>query len=196
VDDWINEVLSVLQNMLENGEEIPDEVYAEIVSALEESAPIEAPEPQGTDLLWHLSNGDPSAFVSYLRTVPDPALNSLLKDPTQLQNIIQKFSQQFPPDQPQQIGGIEKAPLHSSNIWGFNYDPKSGGLNVRFNGGSTYHYDNVPPYIFNVFQRGAVPAKTTGQNQYGKWWQGKNPSLGAAFYELIRSGPYPYERVA
>lgn len=197
----IDEMLQVLVEMLENGEELPDEVFGAIADVLEQQlsqsqAPIEAPLPQGAEMLWHIANGNIHAFVDYLRTVPDPAMNNLLRDQTQLAHTIQELGERFPPGNPPPMGGVEKAPLNSSNIWGFNYDPDTGGLNVRFQGGSTYHYDNVPPYIFNVFQRGAVPAKTNGQNQFGAWWKGKNPSLGAAFYDLIRSGPYPYQRVA
>jgi hypothetical protein len=154
------------------------------------------PMPTGTDLLWQLANGNPEAFVNYLRTVPDIALNNLLQNPTQLTQIINELSQRLPPQPPEQLDGIPKADLQSSNIYGFKYDPRSGRLFVRFQGGSVYEYDGVPPYIFNIFQRGAVPAKTTGQNEFGSWWIGKQPSLGAAFYDLIRSGSYPYERVA
>lgn len=45
------------------------------------------------------------------------------------------------------------------------------------------------------FSNGAVPAKTSGQNEHGRWWVGKNPSLGAAFSALIRQGGYQYERL-
>jgi hypothetical protein len=201
VNPLIDQMIQILVEMLENGEELPDEVFGAIADVLEQQLtpkdqPIEAPVPYGAELLWHISNGQTEAFINYLQTVPDPSLNNLLKDQTQLAHTISELSERFPPGQPPPIGGIEKAPLNSSNIWGFKYDPATGGLNVRFQGGSTYHYDNVPNYIFNIFQRGSVPAKTTGQNQHGAWWKGKNPSLGAAFYDLIRQGPYPYERVA
>jgi hypothetical protein len=197
-------MIQVLVEMLENGEELPDEVFGAIADVLEQQlrpptpapGPTPEPTPYGAELLWHIANGNPEAFVNYLQTVPDPSLNALVNDHTRLFHTVNDLSERFPPGQPPPIGGIEKAPLNSSNIWGFNYDPQNGGLNVRFQSGSVYHYDNVPSYIFNIFQRGSVPAKTTGQNQHGAWWRGKNPSLGAAFYDLIRQGPYPYERVA
>lgn len=158
--------------------------------------PPEPPIPYGADLLWQLARGDQGAFVQYLHSVPDPALNNLVTDPDRLGALIERLNRLFPPTEPIEIQGIDQAPLQSSNIWGFNYDPRSGHLKVRFQGGSVYEYEGVPPFIYNIFSKGAIPARTEGQNQYGRWWVGKNPSLGAAFWNLIRSGPYPYERVA
>ena len=201
MEEWLDEVLSILEDMLENGEDIPDALFAEISDAIEEidqteQRPIEAPLPTGTDLLWHLANGNPEAFVGYLRTVPDPALNQLLRNPDELRELIATLQEQFPQAEPENIQGVEKAPLNSSNIWGFSYDPSSSTLRVRFQGDGIYQYKGVPPYIFRVFQAGAVPAKTNGRNQYGQWWKGKMPSLGAALFELIKKGGYPYQKVA
>lgn len=158
----------------------------------------ETPLPLGTELLWQLAGGNEDAFANYLRTVPDANLNNLLRNPGQLTSVIRQLNRQMPPESLQQgeAGGIPQAPLDSSNIYGFDYDPRSRKLAVRFQGGSIYTYDGVPPGIFMVFQQGAVPAKTEGANQYGQWWRGKQPSLGAAFYEMIRNGGYPYQKVA
>jgi len=84
----------------------------------------------------------------------------------------------------------------SSNIYGFRYDPSTRRMLVRFNSGSIYKYENVPPGVFRIFQQGAVPAKTNGENKYGKWWVGKQPSAGAAFFEMIKKGGYPYQRMS
>ena len=151
----------------------------------------------GVNLLWILSGGQEDAFVNYLRTFPGAEFQNLLRNPTELTRTIERLRQQNPLEgQPRgEADGIPQANLESSNIYGFNYNPSTRQLQVRFQGGSVYKYDGVPPGIFNVFQNGAVPAKTSGQNQYGRWWQGKIPSLGAAFYEMIRNGGYPYERL-
>jgi hypothetical protein len=101
----------------------------------------------------------------------------------------------MPPSAPAEQDSIPKADLNSSNIYGFSYDPKSKSLYVRFQGGNVYGYEGVPPQIFRVFQAGAIPAKTDGQNEYGSWWVGKRPSLGASFYELIKKGGYPYQKL-
>jgi hypothetical protein len=102
-----------------------------------------------------------------------------------------------PPPTPQQPEGQ----IPSSNINRFAYDPKTKSLLVKFQGdypqenGPVYQYSNVPEQIFEVFRRGAIPAKTNGQNRWGRWWRGKSPSLGASFYEAIRQGGYPFQRV-
>lgn len=199
-------LLDAIEAVIASGEEIPDELAGELAVLIRELAdeedqgagipPTPPPLPEGTELLWQLAGGHPDAFANYLRTVPDRALNQLLQDPDRLEQIVQDLHERFPPQEPIEAHGVVQAPLQSSNIWGFNYDPDSRRLRVRFQGGSTYEYDNVPPYIYSIFHAGAVPARTSGQNEFGRWWIGKNPSLGAAFYAMIRSGPYPYERVA
>lgn len=151
--------------------------------------------PAGVDLLWILSGGQPEAFIQYLQTYPNDAYNTISRNPSYLHSLINKMEQLFPQGEPQSIDGVPKAPLNSSNIWGFKYNPKTKRLLVRFQGGSTYGYEGVPLEIFNIFSNGAIPAKTTGRNQYGEWWRGKMPSLGAAFYELIRLGGFPYQRL-
>ena len=165
------------------------------INEYQQRAPIEAPVPQGTDLLWILAGGKPEAFVEYLNTFPDPAFKALLSNPSQLQQVIAELAQKIPEGINLEADGIQHAPLLSSNIYGFQYDPDKGELLVRFNNGGVYAYSGVPTGVFNIFQKGAVPAKTSGKNQYGEWWQGKMPSLGAAFYELIRNGGYPYQKL-
>jgi hypothetical protein len=137
--------------------------------------------PQGADLLWILAGNKPEIFMEYLKTVPDPALNNLLNQKSLLESVIATLQQKMPEGEPPVLDGIEKAPINSSNIYGFNYDPKTGRLLVRFQEGGIYQYEGVSPFIYRIFQNGAVPAKTSGKNKYGQWWEGKNPSLGAAF---------------
>lgn len=121
-----------------------------------------------------------------------------------LQNILQIIEgqgqgQQEPQVPPQQQPLTEAMP--SSNVEGFAYDDKTGKLLVRFLGkhpnrnGPIYAYEGVPRSIFDLFQKGAVPARTNGQNRWGKWWKGKVPSMGASMYTLIKQQGYPYQRV-
>lgn len=90
----------------------------------------------------------------------------------------------------------------SSNVEGFAYDPKTNRLLVRFLGqhpnrnGPIYGYDKVPPQIFDLLRKGAVPARTDGKNKWGKWWKGKVPSLGASLFTLIKEGGYNYKRLS
>jgi len=105
------------------------------------------------------------------------------------------------PPIPPQRPDINQA-MPSSNIEGFAYDDKNNRLYVRFLGkypqreGPIYQYEGVPQDIFTLFQRGAVPARSQGQNRWGRWWRGKVPSMGASMYTLIKQMGYPYQRVA
>jgi len=47
-----------------------------------------------------------------------------------------------------------------------------------------------------MFKMGAVAAKTSGQNKWGKWWKWKSPTLGGAFFSLIKMGGYPYQKIS
>lgn len=211
---WIESLLDQVQVLLNQGENIPEDVAAMILKEVESAygeiqklqsqvegftvpqAPIETPLPASAQLLWHLSGRNPEVFAQYLGNFPDPQLNALRQNPDQLQNIIERLQQQFPLQEELPVqDGVEKSPINSSNVWGFAYSPKDQKLRVKFNSGSVYQYDGIRPAIFSLFQQGAVPAKTNGQNQWGRWWKGKKPSIGASMYELIRLGNYPYQRL-
>ena len=161
----------------------------------EQNRPVDVPIPPGADLLWILAGGQEDAFISYLRTYPDAGLNALLSSPQQLRQVIDQLTRTMPQGRGEVKDGIEQAALQSSNIFGFQFDPKNGTLLVRFQNGGIYAYAGVPQGVFKVFQQGAVPAKTQGKNKFGQWYVGKLPSLGAAFYELIRNGGYPYKKL-
>ena len=91
--------------------------------------------------------------------------------------------------------------MPSSNIGAFGYDEDNGRLLVQFLGkypnrkGPIYAYGGVPKVIFDLFRRGAIPARTEGKNRWGRWWKGKVPSAGASMYTLIKEAGYPYERI-
>ena len=126
-------------------------------------------DPEGVELIWELAGGDPETFVKYLRTVPDDSLDDLRDDPQKLAATISILSGSGPPP-PKEREGIPSAPLDSSNIYGFQYDPQSRKLLVKFQGnkgygqGPTYEYSRVPKFIYNLFKDGAISAKTTGKN--------------------------------
>lgn len=97
---------------------------------------------------------------------------------------------------------LPEAPFPSSNIRAFKYDPKTQRLFVKFQdkypstNGPVYSYDGVPPFIIDVFSRGAVAPKTSGGNRWHKWKKGITPSLGASMYSLIKNGGYAYARIS
>jgi hypothetical protein len=168
----------------------------QFIESYQEEPSIETNIPPNVGQIWNLSGGNEQAFTDYLRQIPDPALNSLLTNPTQLRSIIRRLQENQPQERSREVEGIPQAPLQSSNIWGMAYDQRNRKAYVKFQGDGVYEYDGIPPMIFELFRRGSVPAKTNGQNQFGKWWKGKNPSLGAAFFELIRNGGYPYQKIS
>lgn len=120
-----------------------------------------------------------------------------------LQNALQVIQQQAQqePQVPSQQQPLTEA-MPSSNIEGFGYDDKTQSLLVRFLGqhpnrfGPIYAYQGVPREIFELFQKGAVPARTNGQNKWGKWWRGKKTSIGSALHHLIKIQGYPYNRLS
>lgn len=218
----VDQIIFSVEDRIRRGEELPPQIRDEIALILNdattritelrqleeqptvetETPPTDIPTttppqtiPEGADLLWILAGGKQDAFVNYLRTYPDPRFQELLRNPSALQQAIGQLSQRFPEGIHLQADGIPHADLMSSNIYGYRYNPKSGKLLVRFNSGSVYQYEGVPKAVFDVFGNGAVPAKTSGENRWGRWWQGKIPSLGAAFYQMIRQGGYPYQRI-
>ena len=222
----INEIKESLRQLVamisQRGEPMSEEIKAMLVQAMEHSAtriqqlrqegqqqqpPEQPPQaPQGPNtgapsnsaqLLWILSGSQEDYFLEYLQTYPDASTQALLRNPAELERTIQFLHNMMPSGgQPPSEGGIPHADLNSSNIYGFQYDPTTKQLKVRFQGDGVYSYEGVPPQIFNMFARGAVPAKTQGQNQWGRWWRGKEPSLGASFFELIKKGGYPYTKVS
>lgn len=146
-------------------------------------------------LLWILAGQQPQAFISYLRTFPTPATQNLLNNPDQLNATIVQLNQIMPQGELPVIHGIQHADLNSSNVWGAAYDPRTGKMRVRFQAGSEYEYDGIPENIFRAFIKGNASAKTKGRNQYGQWWVGKNPSLGAALNQYIKAGNFNYRRI-
>lgn len=205
----MDETIQLLKSLIAQAAELADQfseeemqeilnIFGKATQAIQKrdivTAPV--PVPPGSDLLWILSGGQPEAFVQYLTNFPNPELNQLVKNPSQLTQLVERLQREMPKGEPVAADGIEHAPLQSSNIYGFKYDPRSGKLLVRFNSGSVYGYEGVPPFVFKIFQSGAIPAKTNGKNKFGTWWKGKIPSLGAAFHSLIKLGGYEYQKLS
>ena len=145
--------------------------------------------------LWALSRGNPDIFTAYARSYPNPELQQIAQNPAQLNALMNQINETQTELPLGHADGINQAPLQSSNVYGFRYDPLRRVLTTRFQNGSVYKYDGVPRQIFEMFAHGDGVARTTGSNRWGRWWRGKFPSLGAALNELIKLGGYPYQRV-
>lgn len=206
-----DQIRELMRQITEIGEEPPEFIQDLLLQVIEraqteiaqlrQQAP-ETPEPppqepisNDAQLLWILAGQQEQAFISYLRSFPSPATQSLLNNPTLLSHTIAQLNRMMPQGQLPMIGDVEKTALNSSNVWGTHYDQKSGKLKVRFNSGSVYEYDGVPANIYRAFIHGNADARTNGQNEFGRWWRGKNPSLGAALNQYIKAGGFPYRRI-
>lgn len=217
LEQLIDQLLSGIQDTLQSGEVLSDEFQGALAQELEATTSridqlrseigkqkLSNEPPNGqlntqpsndAQLLWILSGQQEQAFISYLREFPSNETQSLLANPTLLSQTIEQLNQMMPAGQQPFINGIQHADLNSSNIWGTAYDPKTGKMKVRFQGGSEYEYDGVPENIYRAFTKGNASAKTQGKNQYGQWWVGKNPSLGAAMNQYIKAGNFNYRKL-
>lgn len=205
----VDQLIQIIEDIIASGEAVDDSLVYEITQTIsdiltdihqenqeiEKKQPVNAPISESADLLWILAGGQPNAFASYLREFPDPELKYLANNPKLLASTIQQLQRSNPITRNAQADGIQQAPLQSSNVYGFRFDPKSKKLQVRFQGGSLYEYDDVPDVIFNLFSKGNASARTNGRNRFGSWWKNKNPSLGASLNQYIKAGGYNYRKI-
>lgn len=145
--------------------------------------------------LWALARGNPDIFSIYMRSYPNDQIQSIGNSQSQLDAIMHQINNTQSQPPLGQADGVQQAPLQSSNVYGYRFDPLKKRLTVRFQEGSVYRYEGVPKLIFDMFAHGDGVAKTSGSNRYGRWWKGKNPSLGAALNELIKLGGFPYQKI-
>lgn len=146
-------------------------------------------------LIFDLSARNPTAFVNYLRQIDDPELNQLVQNPAMLDSIVRKLFAQGAGKTSPAGDGFPPPPLQSSNVAGFKYDPRSEQLQVKFHNGSIYQYFGVPRWVYKEFSTGNATARTKGQNRWGRWFVGKNPSLGASVWKYLRESGLPYQRL-
>lgn len=147
-------------------------------------------------LLWKMSGSQPSAFLQYLMSVPDPEIQALVSNPTVLRAAVDKIIRGEGISRPTTPGDGFPAPeLQSSNVAGFLYDPQKSRMFVKFKSGSIYGYDAVPPWVNDVVQKGGASAKTNDRTGRMRWWIGKNPSLGAAVHQFLKRMAFPYARI-
>lgn len=77
----------------------------------------------------------------------------------------------------------------SSNVDRILYNDETKEMVIKFNNGRFYTYYDVDFEEFNGVLTGDAVCRTSGDSQWGSWFVGKTPSVGAAVYEyLVRSG--------
>ena len=208
IEGLIRELMQAFQLLVDSGETLSDEFYGmaaqtldALVTRLDEAERQQPPQgpigepPPDAQLLWVLAGGQEQAFISYLRDFPSAQTQALLNNPLEMSRIIEWLGQNIPQGVRPVVDGIQQADLNSSNIWGTQYDESSGKMKVRFQSGAEYEYDGVPANIYRAFSHGNAAARTNGRNEHGRWWVGKNPSLGAAMNQYIKAAGFPYRRI-
>jgi hypothetical protein len=77
----------------------------------------------------------------------------------------------------------------SSNVDKIMYNDENRELVIRFNDASYYTYYDIDFTEFVAVFNGAGICRTSGENNYGTWFVGKTPSVGAAVFNiLVNSG--------
>jgi hypothetical protein len=136
-------------------------------------------------------------IISLGEQIPDDVAELIANEIQWLMQRIEELESQVQQEPPPLQDSMP-----SSNVSRFAYDDKNQKLYVQFLGkypnrnGPVYSYDGIPSTLFRLFQMGAIPARTDGRNRWGKWWKGKNPSMGASVYTLLKLGAFPYQRVS
>jgi hypothetical protein len=95
----------------------------------------------------------------------------------------------------QEFSIIRSKALQSSNVKAYRYNTETYELEITFNDGSKYRYFEVDYDTFENISYGDATCITTGQNEYGSWFEGKSPSYGAAIWEFLINNDVQYEQI-
>ncbi len=160
-------------NQLCNGENISEETIARMASFARhrENAEI-SDEYQGTP--WK-----DRGYVAWLGWGGDEGINWAQR---KLDQIRQEFE-------------IIEGQVVSSNVDSYRYNDVNGTLDITFNSGDRYRYYNITDQEFEEIILGAAVAQTDGSNEFGSWFAGKIPSVGAAIWRFLRDAGKRYTRL-
>ena len=168
----------------------------------------------GSQLMNVLKNNDPEVAAGYLSFKMTPSQKKWLKDQgitdvdqfskdavayivqqREEKNLTEREERIVPetvkPDQAKEL----KKDAASAVVRKVEYNPDEELLKVIFNNNAAYNYYDVPKDAWEKLSEGQASAKTAGQNEFGVWWVGKNPSVGASLNEYIKKPGYVYEKV-
>ena len=82
----------------------------------------------------------------------------------------------------------------SSNVARLAFDMSDEILYIEFQDGAVYQY-LVDRETFNSVLNGEATCVTSGENEYGRWWEGKSPSVGAAVYRHLKQTNVAYREI-
>jgi hypothetical protein len=85
--------------------------------------------------------------------------------------------------------------VNSSNVDSYKYNTNNGELVLTFNDGSRYRYKGVDFNEYENIVLGDATCETDGENEFGSWFVGKSPSVGAAVWEYLIRKNVRYERL-
>jgi hypothetical protein len=85
--------------------------------------------------------------------------------------------------------------VNSSNVESYKYNTTNGELVLMFNDGSRYRYSGVDFIDYENIVLGDATCETEGENEFGSWFVGKSPSVGAAVWDYLIDRGVRYERL-
>ena len=75
--------------------------------------------------------------------------------------------------------------MPSSWIKGFAYDSVNQIFYMTVKNGKMYQWDRIHPSIAMKIIRGEAACRTTDSKKRKRWWVGKSPSAGAAYWKYL-----------
>ncbi len=109
-------------------------------------------------------------------------IEDLETEPSELEPIVDSLLKAIPDDQKSAVLAF----ANYSNQFSFDHGGKKFDIPmmaIQFHSGDLYLYPGVSQEQYNRIVEKATPAKTSGDNSYHAWTQGKE-SRGAGFYEI------------
>jgi hypothetical protein len=85
--------------------------------------------------------------------------------------------------------------VNSSNVASYKYNTNNGELILTFNDGSRYRYSGVDFTEYENIVLGDATCETEGENEFGSWFVGKTPSVGAAVWKYLIDRNVRYEKL-
>ena len=114
-------------------------------------------------------------------------LVSIVKDPA-IEVMGVKLSKNFNLE-------LLQGSVNSSNVDSYKYNTNNGELILTFNDGSRYRYSGVDFIDYENIVLGDATCTTEGENEFGSWFVGKSPSVGAAVWDYLIDRGTSYERL-